>query len=95
MKIHELKNRLQKERPQAEITLGIPADVVEDLKKVAAHLGFSNYQALIRAYIGQGLRTDLEKIEHSEINEFIESLRRRGVNEEVINSALSDLKRAA
>ena len=95
MKIHELKKRLQTERPQVEVRLQIPADVIEDLKKAARHLGFSGYEALMRAYIGQGLRADLEKIEHSEINEFIESLRRLGVEEEVINSALSDWKRAA
>ena len=95
MKIQELKKRLQPERPPIEVRLQIPADVVEDLKKTARHPGFSGHEALMRAYIGQGLRTDSEKIEHSEINEFIESLRRQGVEEEVINSALSDWKRAA
>lgn len=95
MKIHELKNRLIKDRPHTSVNLEIPEDVVEDLKKVARHLGFSSHEALMRAYIGQGLRADLEKLAHSEIDEFIESLRRQGVEEEVINSALSDWKRAA
>jgi hypothetical protein len=95
MKIHELKKRLNKERPKTKISLEIPEDVVEDLKKVALRLGFSNFESLMRAYIGQGLRIDLERLENSEISEFIESLRRQGVNEDVIVSALSDLKRAA
>lgn len=35
------------------VTLRIPEDVVEDLKRVAPLLGFSGYQSLMRAYIGQ------------------------------------------
>jgi hypothetical protein len=41
----------------------MPEDVVEDLNTIAPLLGFSGYQRLIRAYIGQGLRQDLEKLE--------------------------------
>jgi len=37
----------------------MPEDVVKELKRVAPLLGFSGYQPLIRAYIGQGLRKDL------------------------------------
>jgi len=44
------------------VTICIPEDVVEDLKQLTSHLGFSGYQLLIRAYIGQGLRTDLERL---------------------------------
>jgi hypothetical protein len=39
----------------------VPEDVIEDLKKVAPELGFSGYQPLIRAYVGQGLRKDLAR----------------------------------
>lgn len=38
------------------VTIRMPEGVVKDLKKVAPLLGFSGYQPLIRAYIGQGLR---------------------------------------
>ena len=38
------------------ISIRMPEDVVEDLKRVAPVLGFMGYQPLIRAYIGQGLR---------------------------------------
>jgi hypothetical protein len=38
----------------------MPLDVVEDLKKVAPLKGMSGYQALIKFYVGQGLRQDLE-----------------------------------
>lgn len=73
------------------ISLRIPVDVLDDLKRVAILLGYSNPQALIKAYIGQGLRADLERLEGSvEVNALIESLRRQGVGDEVISSALSE-----
>ncbi len=58
MKIETLKKRLDKNRPMTSITIRIPEDVIEDLKRIAPLLGFSGYQLLVRAYIGQGLRTD-------------------------------------
>ncbi len=92
MKFQELKNRLKKERPMKSIELEIPEDVVEELQKISKRLGFSSSEALMRAYIGQGLRSDLQRFENSEISVFIESLRRNGVNDELISVALSDLK---
>lgn len=61
----KLKQRLRQDRPMTTISLRIPEDVVEDLKRVAPLLGFSGYQPLIRAYVGQGLRADLERLEGS------------------------------
>lgn len=91
MKISKLKERLQKDRPMTMISLRIPEDVVEDLKRIAPLLGFSGYQPLIRAYIGQGLRSDLERLEGSvELTTLIESLRNRGVQDEIIASAMAE-----
>lgn len=59
MELTELKERLQQNRPKSTVTLELPDDVIADLKQVAAHLGFSDYRALIRAYVGQGLRIHL------------------------------------
>ena len=96
MKINKLAQRLQKDRPMTMISIRIPEDVIEDLKRLAPLLGFSGYQALIKAYIGQGLRTDLERLEGSvEISALIESLRRQGVTEEVITSAVSEAQSLA
>ncbi|MEO8072416.1 MAG: hypothetical protein ABI686_04135 [Acidobacteriota bacterium] len=95
MKINDLNKRLQKERPTKEIILKIPEDVCQDLSKIAAKLGFSNSEALMRAYIGQGLRVDLERFESKEMSNLVESLRRHGVKDEIIASALSDLKKVA
>ena len=91
MKINKLSQRLQKNRPMTMVSLRIPEDVLEDLKRVAPLLGFSGYQALIKAYISQGLRVDLEKLEGSvEITTLIENLRKKGVKDEIISSALSE-----
>ncbi len=91
MKIEALKQRLKKDRPMKTITLRIPEDVVEDLKRIAPLLGFSGYQPLMRTYIGQGLREDLEKLENNPFSELIESLKRHGVEEDIINNALEEI----
>jgi len=73
------------------ISLRMPEDVVEDLKRIAPSLGFSGYQPLIRAYIGQGLRVDMEKLENKpDIYNFIESLKRHGIKESVISEAMDE-----
>lgn len=91
MKFEALKARLDRNRPMTSITIRMPEDVVEDLKRVAPLLGFSGYQPLIRAYIGQGLRVDLERFESETVTALIASLKRRGVSDEVINEALSEV----
>lgn len=95
MKINDLKKRLQKERPTRKVILNIPEDVCEDLSKIAAKLGFSNSESLMRAYIGQGLRVDLARFESKEMTNLVESLRRHGIKDEIIASALSELKKVA
>ena len=91
MKIETLKQRLDKNRPMITVTLRIPEDVVEELKQLAPILGFSGYQPLIRAYIGQGMRTDLEKLENNTVNALIASLKRHGVSDDVIHEALNEV----
>jgi hypothetical protein len=94
MKIETLKQRLDRNRPMTSVTIRIPEDVVEDLKRVAPLLGFSGYQPLIRAYIGQGLRVDLERFESETVTALVASLKRRGVSDIVINEALSEIVHA-
>lgn len=94
MKTSDLKKRLEKRRPMITISLRMPEDIVEDLKRVAPRLGFSGYQPLLRAYVGQGLRRDLELLEGEiELRDLVESLSRRGVDEAVIAEALDEAKR--
>jgi hypothetical protein len=91
MKIEALKKRLDRNRPMTSVTLRMPEDVVEDLKQVAPLLGFSGYQPLMRAYIGQGLRADLERLESETVTALIASLKRRGVSNAIIEEALADV----
>jgi len=87
-----IQKRLQKDRPMASISLRVPEDVIEDLKAMAPALGFSGYQPLIRAYIGQGLRKDLARMENDQVKLVVESLRRHGVDDQVIAEAIADAK---
>ena len=83
--------RLRRNRPMLAVTLRIPEDVIDDLKRIAPSLGHSGYQPLIRAYIGQGLRQDLARLEESELDALVASLRRRGVDEAVLEKALAEM----
>ncbi len=91
MKIKTLKKRLNPSRPMIAVTIRMPKDVVDDLKKIAPSLGFSGYQPLIRAYVGQGLRDDIEKIENDKLFSLVASLKRHGVNDEIIEEALAEV----
>ncbi len=83
--------RLDKKRRMTSITIRIPEDVIEDLKRIAPLLGFSGYQPLVRAYLGQGLRADLERLEGDTVSALVASLKRHGVNDEVIQEALNEV----
>lgn len=91
MNINNLKKRLRKDRPTSVVEIRIPNDVIEDLKRIAPKLGIPNYQALICHYVGKGLREDLERLEHTPIDELIEHLKRRGVPENTFNEAVADM----
>ncbi len=93
MKIEKLKKRLDRNRPMTAVTLRMPADVIEDLKRIAPLLGFSGYQPLIRSYVGQGLRDDLERLNNDTVSALVTSLKRHGVSEAVIEKALAEVMR--
>jgi hypothetical protein len=90
MKFEQLKTRLDRNRPMTTVSIRFPLDVIEDLKRVAPLRGFSGYQPLVRAYVGQGLRIDLERLENDTVAALVKSLKRRGVSDEVINEALNE-----
>jgi hypothetical protein len=85
-----ITQRLRADRPMATISMRIPEDVIEDLKEVAPKLGFSGYQPLMRAYVGQGLRKDMAHLENPGVQALEESLRRHGVGDEVISAVLGE-----
>jgi hypothetical protein len=65
---------LAKDRPSKHISIRIPLDVLEDLKRIAPTKGMGGYQALIKFYIGQGLRKDLEELRITEHTARLESV---------------------
>jgi hypothetical protein len=85
-----IQERLRKDRPMTAISLRIPDDVIEELKEIAPSLGFSGYQPLIRAYIGQGLRKDQARLENSQVQLLTESLRKHGIDDQIISSAIAE-----
>ncbi|MBE9159046.1 hypothetical protein IQ265_19715 [Nodosilinea sp. LEGE 06152] len=91
MKVDALKQRLNRDRPMTTITIRMPEDVIEDLKRVAPLLGFSGYQPLARAYIGQGLRADLERLEGDTVSALVASLKRHGVSDDILQEALGEV----
>jgi transcriptional regulator NrdR family protein len=85
-----VRQRLKKERQMTVISIRIPEDVIEDLKEISPSLGFSGYQPLIRAYIGQGLRKDQVRMENSAVQVIAESLRKHGIADQVISAAIAE-----
>ena len=62
---------LTKDRPVTNISMRMPVDLIETLKKVATLKEMSGYQSLIKYYIGQGLLNDndlVSRIEEEEEN---------------------------
>ena len=89
-----IMRRLRKNRAMSSVTLRMPEDVVEDLKRVAPTLGFAGYQPLIRAYIGKGLRIDLARLDEGSVPRLIASLKRKGVADSLIQQALAETDQA-
>jgi len=74
------------------ISMRIPQDVIDDLKDVAPALGYAGYQPLMRAYIGRGLRKDLDRLENSRAQLLAESLRQRGMSDSMIAEVIDEAK---
>ncbi len=85
-----LNRRLQRDRPMTTISLRMPEDLIDDLKEIAPMLGFTGYQPLIRSYIGQGLRKDLQRLDGSQLEALTESLRKQGISDEKISLVIAE-----
>lgn len=85
-----LKKRLARDRPVTSITLRIPVDVVDSLKSIAPHKGFSGYQTLLKSYISEGLRRDEALFASDAVDKLTRALKKRGVSEQVLSEALRD-----
>ncbi|MDR3683287.1 MAG: hypothetical protein P4L11_06120 [Geothrix sp.] len=52
-----------------QVSITMPEDVLDDLKRIAGLKAFSGFHALISFYIGQALRKDLEMLEAGKAGE--------------------------
>lgn len=66
-----MKKRLipTKDRPSTSISMRIPVDLLEKLKKIARLKEMSGYQSVIKYYIGQGLLRDADLVHQIEAEE--------------------------
>ena len=87
-----IKERLTKNRAMTSITLRIPVDVVESLKAIAPRKGLSGYQALLKAYVSEGLRHDEAQFLFSKEAKLIEALKRRGISKQIIDEAICEIE---
>jgi Arc/MetJ-type ribon-helix-helix transcriptional regulator len=100
MKMTErIKRNMQPDKPMTLISLRLPDHIIEDLKEVAPSVGFEGYQALIRAYISNGLRKHLAEREaqrekDSTVEEFSQRLVAHGVPEQAIQEAVAEMRAA-
>ena len=91
----KLKNRLKKDRANTTITMRIPVDVVESLKNLAPLKGFTAYQTLLKSYISEGLRRDEAQLGQPSVQKLAAVLKRRGVDEEIVEKALAEVVQAS
>jgi hypothetical protein len=61
------------------------------MKEIAPLRGFSGYQALMKAYISDGLRRDEAQYLFSTEARLIEALKKRGVPVEILEAAAKEL----
>jgi hypothetical protein len=81
-----------KDRPTTMISLRIPVDVLEKLRKIAPAKGMSGYQALIKYYVGKGLRADFGLVKQIESAEKLETtLTKLGLKAEQIEQVWAAL----
>lgn len=79
-------------RQTETVSLEIPKDTLDSLKKVASSRDMSD-QALIKLYIGQGLRQDLSKLFGDRVLETTaQVLARHFESEEEISAILQEIR---
>ena len=82
-------------RETAVISLAIPKDVLTSLQQVAAQRDMS-YQALLKLYIGQGLRQDLARLFGERVLETTARvLAHRLQSEEEVASIMREIREAS
>ena len=76
-----------KPRPSCSVSLSIPNDTLRSLEKAASHRDMS-VEALIKFYLGQGLRQDLSKLFHERVMDKTAQVLYRHIQSEAEVSAI-------
>ena len=92
MKPAYIEARKNPDRPMTTISMRLPEDVIDELKRVAPMLGMNGYQPLIRFYVGKGLRESLTELHGSQWERLADSLRQRGMTEEQIAEVIGEAR---
>lgn len=90
----KIKERLKNNQMLTPITIRMPENVIDSLKQIAPLRGFSGYQALLKFYVGQGLREDEAKYIFSPEQQLLSALKKRGVDEEILRQAYEEIHMA-
>ena len=90
MKPAYIDARKNPDRPMTTISMRLPEDIIEELKRIAPMLGMNGYQPLIRFYIGKGLRESLADLQGSQWERLADVLRNRGMSDEQVADIISE-----
>ncbi|KAB8317823.1 hypothetical protein SD81_021505 [Tolypothrix campylonemoides VB511288] len=78
-------------RPKETVSIEIPKDTLESLKKVAVSRDMS-FEALLKFYIGQGLRQDLAKLFADRVLEATAQVLAKHIESEDISSIIQEIR---
>lgn len=73
------------------VSLRLTEEMIRMLETTSREMGFKRIQGLIRLYIRQGLDRDNDEYTLAHDEAFIESLRKKGVSEQIIKDAIADV----
>jgi hypothetical protein len=92
MKPAYIEARKNPDRPMTTISMRLPEDVIDDLKRIAPMLGMNGYQPLIRFYIGKGMRESLAELHGSQWERLADILRQRGMDEAQVAEIIAEAR---
>ena len=98
----KIENELEEEweiklrpREQETLSIAIPKDTLSSLKRVAASRDMS-YQALLKLYIGQGLRQDIARLFGDRVLETTEQVLAKHIqSEEKVSTIIQEIRSKA
>ena len=84
-----------KPRKSESVSLSIPIEVIDSLRRIAAQKDMSE-EALLKFYIGQGLRQDLAKLHAERVMETTAQVLSKHIqSKEEISTILNEIRAAA